>query len=236
MTASLRFIALDWANYALTLALRAGSHTARVSTLKDWLAVHLAGKDATRKTANVLSRLWLDNNPNNEYFQHQALKLGLDVEKEDLVILHWGMALFTFPFFSEICTQVGRLLALQETITRREIQVRMAEKYSNQGTVPRSVDRVLQSLVDWGVLQKRSPQTLAAKQHPSSDILLKQWLLECVIFSAPQQRILVQGMYRLPVLFPFQYNGEIEKIISQSCKVKIERDGNNFEYAAWKES
>jgi hypothetical protein len=136
-------------------------------------------------------------------------------------------------FFFETCTQAGRLLTLQSKLARREVQVRMAEKYSNQGTVPRSVDRVLQSLVDWGVLEKLSQQELGLKQHKSSDVLLKKWLLECVVFSATHKRIPLQGFYKMPVLFPFEYNGDIGQVINSSSKVKIERDGNNSEYMVW---
>ena len=228
-----RFIALEWANYALELSAHTENEAAKVSQLKSWLSLRISGKDAARKTANVLTRLWLDSDADTLYFKDEACKLKLDTKKNDLVLFHWGIALLTFPFFYETCIQIGRLFALQTKITRREIQVRMAEKYSNQGTVPRSVDRVLQSLVDWGVLEKLSHQELGLKQHKSSDVLLKKWLLESVVFSAPHKRIPLQGFYKMPVLFPFEYNGDVSQIINSSSKVKIERDGNNSEYIVW---
>lgn len=228
-----RFIALDWANYALELSSHPDAETSRISELKSWLSLRVSGKDAARKTANVLTRLWLDPNPDTLYFREEACKLRLDVKKNDLIFFHWGMALLTFPFFYETCAQVGRLLTLQTKLTRREIHVRMAEKYSNQGTVPRSVDRVLQSLVDWGIFEKLSYQELCLKQHNSSDVLLKKWLLECIVFSVPHKRTPLQGFYKLPVLFPFEYKGDIQQIVSDSAKVKIERDGNNSEHIVW---
>jgi len=228
-----RFIALDWANYALELSAHPDSETDKVSQLKSWLAIRVSGKDAARKTANVLTRLWFDSNLDTLYFRNEALELRLDAPKSEFVVFQWGMALLTFPFFYETCTQAGRLLALQSKLARREVQVRMAEKYSNQGTVPRSVDRVLQSLVDWGVLERLSIQELGLKQHKSSEVLLKKWLLECVVFSAPNKRIPLQGFYKMPVLFPFEYNGDIGQIVNSSSKLKIERDGNNSEYIVW---
>ncbi len=59
-----RFVALDWANYALELSSHSESETAKVSQLKSWLSLRVSGKDAARKTANVLTRLWLAPNPN----------------------------------------------------------------------------------------------------------------------------------------------------------------------------
>lgn len=231
-----RFVALDWANYALELSSHPDSQIAGIAELKSWLSLRISGKDAARKTANVLARLWLDSNPDTLYFREEAWKLKLDAKKSDQIFFHWGMALLTFPFFFETCTQVGRLLMLQKKIARREIQVRMAEKYSNQGTVPRSVDRILQSLVDWGALERLSLQELGPKQYKSSDILIKKWLLECVLFSTPHKRIPIQGLYKNPVLFPFEYNSDNVQVIGGSTKAKIERDANNFEYIVWSKS
>jgi len=231
-----RFIALEWANYALELSSHADSDKAKISQLKSWLSLRVPGQDAARKTANVLTRMWLDSNPDTLYFREGAWKLRLDAKKNDLVYFHWGISLLTFPFFYETCTQAGRLFTLQTKLARREVQVRMAEKYSNQGTVPRSVDRVLQSLVDWGILERVSQQELGLKPHNSSDAILKKWLLECVVFSAPHKRIPLQGFYKMPVLFPFEYNGDIGQTITQSSKVAIERDGNNTEYIVWRAS
>lgn len=138
-----------------------------------------------------------------------------------------------FPFFYETCTQMGRLFALQSKISRRDIHTRMAEKYSNQGTEPRSVNRVIQSLIDWGLLDGRSPNEFYSKTYKPLNILLRKWLLEVVIYSAIQRRISVQGLYKLPVLFPFEYNGDMEYIISTSSKIRAERSGDNFVYLVW---
>ena len=230
-----RYIALEWANYALELSSpHPDSAKAKVSQLKSWLSLRVPGQVAARKTANVLTRMWLDSNPDFLYFREEAWRLRLDAKKNDLVYFHWGMCLLTFPFFHETCVQVGRLITLQTKLARREVRVRMAEKYSNQGTVLRSVDQVLQSLVDWGVLEKLSQQELGPKQHKSTDVMLKKWLLECVVFSAPNKRIPLQGFYKMPVLFPFEYNGDIGQIVNHSSKVVIERDGNNTEYIVWR--
>lgn len=76
-----RFIALDWANFALELSSHSEDETAKLSELKSWLSLRENGKDATRKTANVLTRLWLDNNSNASYFRDEARKLRLDIKK-----------------------------------------------------------------------------------------------------------------------------------------------------------
>jgi hypothetical protein len=231
-----RFVALDWANYAVELSSHSDNDSEKKAQLKSWLSSRVSGRDAIRKTANVLTRLWVDLDPEKKYFRNEAHQIILDAKKEDRVIFHWGMALLVFPFFHETCLQAGRLLSLQSSFTRREIHVRIAEKYSNQGTIPRSIDRILQSLVDWRLLEKASSQNLEARNHKTTDLLVKKWLLEVVVYSAPQRRIPLSSFYKLPELFAFEFNGDVAQIANTSNKVRIERDGGNLEYINWRYS
>ncbi len=228
-----RFIALEWANFTLELSSHSDSERTKVSKLKNWLSLKIAGKDAPRKTANVLTRLWLESNPEIEYFRDEARKISLDTRKNDYVLFHWGMALLVFPFFRETCMQIGRLSALQSSIDRKAVQIRVAEKYSNQGTIPRSVDRIFQTLLDWKLIKKISKQEYVTVSHGTMDTNVKKWFLQAITFSTPSKRIPLNDFYRLPELFPFEFNGEIRKLVLESSLVKIERDGNNSEYIVW---
>lgn len=228
-----RFIALDWANYALELSLNSEDKNRSISQLNAWLSLRVSGNDAIRKTSNVLGRIWFDSSEEKSYFKSEVQKITHIAKKNDSVIFHWGMAILTFPFFHETCSHVGRLLSLQTSFTRQEIHVRMSEKYSNQGTIPRSIDRVLQSLVDWKLLEKVSARNLGSQRHKTNDIRIKKWLLEVMVFSAQQKRIPLNSFYKLPELFAFEFNGDVAQIANSSKKVKIERDGGNIEYISW---
>jgi hypothetical protein len=143
------------------------------------------------------------------------------------------MALLVFPFFRESCIQIGRLSALQTIISRQAIHSRVAEKYSNQGTIPRSIDRIFQTLIDWKLLVKIKQQEYAISPHKSADTNVKKWLLEAVTFSLPSKRVILNDFYRLPELFPFEINGEVQQIVQSSLHVRLERDGHNSEYIVW---
>ncbi|MBI2332373.1 MAG: hypothetical protein HYU84_09495 [Chloroflexi bacterium] len=204
-----------------------------MSELKSWLSLYISGKEASQKTANVLARLWLRATPEISIFKKYAVSLAPELRKDELMYLHWGMSLLVFPLFHEVCTQVGRLLFLQSSVSRREIQIRMAEKYSNQSTIPRSVNRILQTLVAWGLLQEISPRELSAKRQAPSNILIKAWLIECAVFSAPSKKVSLHGLYKNPILFPFEFHEDLSWIVNKSDKLFLERDGNNLEYVVW---
>lgn len=229
-----RFVALEWANFAMELASNSDNNSVKISRLKDWLSLNISGKDSVRKTANVLARLWLDPNTDIDYFRGEAVRLALDSKRSDYIFFHWGMALLVFPFFRESCIQIGRLSALQTIINRQAIHSRVAEKYSNQGTIPRSIDRIFQTLIDWKLLVKIKQQEYAISPHKSADTNVKKWLLEAVTFSLPSKRVILNDFYRLPELFPFEINGEVQQIVQNSLHLRLERDGHNSEYIVWK--
>jgi hypothetical protein len=229
-----RFISIEWANFALELTARRDSPSEKVSVLKDYLSLSISGKVAVRKTANLLTRLWLEPDDVLDQFRNNALLLAVYTKRSDYVFFHWGMTLMVFPLFQETCLQIGRLTALQTSISRQAIKSRVSEKYSNQETVARSVDNIFQTLINWGLLLKQTRQDYIISPHTTTDLQVKRWLLEAVIYSLPNKRILLNDFYRLPILFPFEFNGEVQSLVNGSTRVGIERDGNNLEYVCWR--
>jgi hypothetical protein len=229
-----RFIDLEWANYAFELAARRDIPSEKISVLKDYLSRNILGKDAVRKTANLLTRLWLEPDDMLDQFRNEALSLAIDTKRSDYVFFHWGITLMVFPLFQETCLQIGRLAALQTAFTRQAIKSRISEKYSNKETVARSVDNIFQTLINWGLLLKQTRQDYIIFSYTTTDLQVKRWLLEAVIYSLPTKRILLNDFYRLPVLFPFEFNGEVQNLVNRSARVGIERDGNNLEYICWR--
>jgi hypothetical protein len=231
-----RFISLEWANYAIELAFQPGINSEQTALLKEYLALSISGKVAVRKTANVLTRLWLKPDTPLDRFRDEALHLKMNTKKNDYVFFHWGLALMAFPLFREACVQIGRLAALQTTIGRQAIQSRVTEKYSNRETILRSVDNIFQSLIDWGLLVKIDKQSYIISLHASNDLHIKRWLLEVAVYCLPNKRAVLNEFYRLPELFPFEFNGDVRQIVNSSSHVKIERDGNNLEYICWSDT
>lgn len=226
-----RFIALEWSEFALELAAHPSMRKQdQVNELKTYLSNYLDGNDAIRKTANVLTRLWLDTNMVFSELRDKAIlihKKGNDLDK---VALHWGMSLAVFPLFKDTAVQVGRLCSIQGSFQRNEIHGRLLESYGNLGTLPRSVNRILQSMQNWHTLQKTATKAYTKKHIRITDAEIELWLIEATINSSTHQRILFNDLFRLPELFPYKLNGEIRSLISHSKYIYLERDGNNLEY------
>lgn len=226
-----RFIDLEWSELALDLATQQSMRKQdKVLELKTYLSNFIDGNDAIRKTANVLTRLWFDTNMVSSELREEALQIHKKGNESEKVVLHWGMSLAVFPLFKDTAIQVGRLCSIQGSFHRNEIHARLLENYGNIGTLPRSVDRILQSMENWKTLEKTNTRVYAKNCIRITNSEIEQWLIEVAINSSTHRRILFNDLFRLPELFPYKLNGEIRGLISKSKYIHLERDGNNLEY------
>jgi hypothetical protein len=225
-----RFIELEWAKFALEIASLPDSNEEKIRALKARLSTLISGEESVRKTANVLTRLWVEPNSAVKPLAKKAIILSPDLLNDEQVVLHYGIALALFPLFRDTCIQVGRLIQLQGLFHRQEVRQRVMEHYSNQGTIPRSVDRILQTLNNWGITAKGDKTKYYVNRKVIKKQSLQLWLLEAAVYSAPEHRILLNDIFRLPDLFPFDFNGESRNALTLSSGLRIERDGTNHEY------
>ena len=165
--------------------------------------------------------------------RNEAIQIHKKGNSVDNVALHWGMSLAVFPLFKDTAAQVGRLCSIQQYFKGNEIHSRLLENYGNVGTLPRSVDRILQSMINWHTLE-RVDMKYACKSLTITDAEIEKWLIEVTIDSSIHKRILFNDLFRLPELYPYRLNGEIRSLISQSKYIHLERDGNNLEYLSFR--
>ena len=230
-----RFITLQWAEFALNLAVHSSSEKEiQVKELKRYISAFMDGNIAIDKTANVLTRLWLNSYPELAEYRAQGLAYYSETAPTDHLILHWGMSLAVFPLFRDVVIQMGRLFSIQGFFRREEIRSRLLEKYSNLGTLPRSINRIIQTMQDWKTIQKQADGSYQAQISHIQSPSLEQWLITIAISSTPQKRILLNDLYRLPELFPFVLN--TGNGIKTPATIRVERDGNNLEYLVIKQT
>ena len=136
------------------------------------------------------------------------------------------MAINVYSFFRDVCIITGRLASIQGVFVRNEIHQRMLEKYGNIGSVPRATDRVLQSLVNWNLLQLKSrTYELHSIWKISPDIA--SWLAEALVVANPQQRLPVSDLIHSPELLGINLE---RNNITKSEILSFERDGTNIEF------
>ena len=93
--------------------------------------------------------------------------------------MHWAMSIACYPFFAEVATHVGKLFALNGHANLSQIVRRMTETWGDRSTLPRAVQRVLRSMVQWGALREGGEKGIFMR--PARRIVLSEGLAELVV-------------------------------------------------------
>ena len=165
--------------------------------LRKYLDAEIDSNEGSRKTANQLKRLWLSSDDSHLFLREKALLALNEKYSDHLNVFHLGMAMNVYPIFRETCQMIGRLNRLQGIITRKDIQARVGEKYNNTASVPRIVDRLIQTLVDWNLLQVENKK-LSLKEVVISSHLPVTWFATAILIARPEKSITLQDLEGVP--------------------------------------
>lgn len=181
-------------------------------TVRPWLNEHLAdalggkGRSGNRgKTVTVLTRIWVNVPSRCVPLRNRALSLLTAGDASDRLALHWAMASAVYPFFAEVVTVVGRLLALQGEVERQAVIRRVVETWGDRPAVSRGCRAVWTSVKGWGVLDEGSKRGLytrrAAPLRPSPAV--QGLLFDALTINAERPLVPLRDAVLPPGLFPF---------------------------------
>jgi len=197
--------------------------------LEDVLSPDLSGKDARRKTIDVLLGFWDKSSQVSSPLFEQALDLYRNAYvSEDFVWLHYGLGLLYYPIFRHVAATIGQMARLENTITRQQVKDRVVADWGHLGGIDRSIERICASLTEWGLLPEAETR---AKYHPAVNSLhttnleLQSWLLACALHSHPAEALLFNDLLHLPELFPFDLASMRTTHLAQSGKFEVNREG-----------
>lgn len=216
-----RFVSLSWMDKALDIAILCGTP----GDILSWLAERIDGAVAAKKTGSVLSTLWLRSTSETESLRLEALALAQVLPLQERIVLHWGMALVTYPLFRTTASVMGRLLRLQGEFQSQEIRGRVLESYGSIGTVPRAVNRIIQSIKEWGAIGHHDARYAAGEVRTIVDPHASAWLLEACIRASGRDHWEINDLLCATELFPFQFGKTGHLLPHQSTRFTVTREG-----------
>jgi len=208
--------------------------------VREFLWTLLAGKvagDAPRsgrgKTATVLLHIWSDVPAETVPLRNDCLETLTRLSGEQQLLAHWTMAMATYPFFVEVVSTVGRLLALQETVALNQVTRRIAEKWGERSTAVRACRRVVRSIVRWGALRDTSKHGVYARRIAPIPVGGVEALLlpEGLLRGLGRDTIALDEVPSSPALFPFQASVEISTV-GRSGRLELLREAMDRELVA----
>lgn len=202
-----RKIKLEWLD---ATAARVASSPADAD-VRGYLADLLSGelsdgarRGAVDKTVTVLSHMWSRVPRDAEHIRSRGLALLPLVEPAERLGLHWTMAVGTYPFFADIATATGRLLALQGEVSLAAITRRLVSQWGDRSTMVRAAQRVVRSMAQWGALEcADAPGTYRRAPRRTVHTPLAELLVEALLIGGKGQSLAVTQVESHPALFPF---------------------------------
>ncbi|MGD0004502.1 MAG: hypothetical protein ABSE06_09770 [Anaerolineaceae bacterium] len=224
-----RTITLDWLDATIAMCME-GKEPAEIrQQLEKLLSYTIGGKVPRRKTIDVLMGVWVKAEPS----QRQA---GLNLyqrltTRPDRLCLHYGMILTRFPFFRLCTSTVGQIARTEDKINRKIIKDRVAAEMGHLGDLDRSIDRLIVSLLDWGILTpgvEKHYYKIQLRNMVASFPALEVWLLSCALIAHPSDAVPFNDLLYLPELFPFRFSISVDQL-RQDPRFEVQRQGGGLD-------
>lgn len=211
----IRNINLTWLDAAADARLCNDDMKSIRGDLEQFLKQEINGDGARRKTIDVLVGIWHKSALIDQGLHSQALDFLLRIPTNERVWLHYGLTLFYYPFFRQTAAIIGQFARTGEPVTNAAVKNRLAAELGHLGSINRAAERIVASLVNWGVLihQKKGNLYLPQLQAVKSDNQeLQTWLLACALSAHPSGQLPFSDLIRLPELFPFRFTVSLDNL------------------------
>lgn len=203
-------IRLEWMDRCLSLLLSGMSAYEIRKDLIDYLADKKQSGgtgergDKTYTIAIGILAAWFDPSPELIDLRDRLLLKAKKCSVENWLPLHWAMMIAAYPFWFNVAIQTGRVLALQEKVTQKQIFDRLVERYGERATVLRNARYAVRSFVAWGVLEDTEIKGRYKKSDPMavSDPQIIAMLFEAMLISTPDNKAPLRSLMASPALFP----------------------------------
>ena len=188
---------------------------------------------ACHKTVGVLSRTWVNVAPASRSLRDRGARLLPTLDVEQRVALHWAMLTAAYPFFRDVATNTGRLLALQGNVALAQLTRRMRESWGDRSTMTRAVQRVVRSMVQWNILL--DSDTRGIYLRPAHIVVVNpapgKLLLEALLLHSEEKSLPVEQALRHPAFFPFHIKLQAHQL-RRSDRFDIHRLGLDVDMVA----
>ena len=182
------------------------------------------------KTLTVLSRIWIIVPGQAKLLRDDAFQCITSATGEQRPAIHWAMTIGTYPFFFDVATNVGKLFAINGQANLSQIDRKMTETWGDRSTLSRALQRVLRSMVQWGMLQDgQAKGLLFPRPHrvPVPDDI-GELLFQAVLLSHGRGMPLAQ-LRGHPALFPFDVR-LTASALRKSTSMRLQRQGDQTDF------
>lgn len=164
---------------------------------------------ATYGMSTIMLACWFRKDPELEDFRSSLVGIARITDKSSWLPLHMAMLNAAYPFWYQVCSIVGKLFSLQDTISSAQIYDRVKDIYGDRETVARNTRYAIRTMVSWGFIQdfpKRKGWYIKGKTVVVYNLETVAKLLESIVWAEAEGRIGIDSLNRSIGLFGFGYD------------------------------
>jgi len=173
--------------------------------LLDGVVAGEQSNSARGKTITVLSHIWSQVPDQALGLRQRAREQLQRAEASQRLAIHWAMMLGTYPFFADVSSAAGRLLALQGEFSLALITRRLVDSWGERSTLARAAQRIIRSMVQWGVLNDTEApgiyKTSGVRRAVSTEVA--ELLVEALLIDSEHETMPLGQLVGHPAAFPF---------------------------------
>lgn len=181
---------------------------------------------ARGKTVTVLSHIWCEVPEGAVALRRRAFAQLISCTPDERLALHWAMMVGTYPVFIDAAAATGRLLMLQGNFTLAHLTRRLVTLWGERSTLSRAAQRIVRSMIQWGVLHDTSTRGMysGVLRRRSIGPGVGMLLIEAVLVDADGASLPLEQLVGHPALFPFDVAVNAAHVRS-AAQFRVHRQG-----------
>jgi len=186
----------------------------------EFLQQDIGGYTSRKKATTMLMRIWYLVKEEYKDLQKEAFALLSQASEEERPVIHWGMTMLAYTFFTDLAAELGHFFTLQTEVAPELIGRKMKRLYGDKRRVEVATTAVLLSMKSWGILarEKNGKYTMKGKTAVNNKDL-RLWLAQVIIRVSKFQALPIEMITSAAFVFPFKFELNINEMENRGFSI-----------------
>ncbi len=200
-----RPIKLEWLDKTVELLNENKTESQITSELGEYLSFEIKDKTNLNKTRSSLLKSWVKVPEENLELRDLAIQCHKN-NHNNRVAVHWCMLMAAYPVFYDVCTYVGKIFNIQDTFTTAWLKQKLAESWGERTTLLYSVDKILKTLKNLGVIENVSVGVYKCNEMSINDPEVIKLFIMTILRSKEKSYYEISEISQTSSMFPFKFD------------------------------
>lgn len=178
-------ISLDLLNEAYEEFISGITKKESTAKLDDIIGQSITNKVNIKQTRIIVQNVWFNN---IDWLHDEAVEVARYQTRIERLPVHWALMLVRFSIFTDLCSVLGHLFELKDSVSATQIKEEIYNKWGARTTLDASLSKNIKTLREMEVLARAEKYTSYSKvMHKVSDPKVVALLFAGVMLATEQQ-------------------------------------------------